>query len=371
MVRRRPELRGFGPAAVPWTCPLALLINKKHTPGWTSRHQAMLRTIAAGGLWPAARLHAAGILPSNQCAVCGDAGTVHHRGWCCAGREAFWSDCELPDGVLELAASQPTFPLWTQALVNDPTRPFPQPITIEPEWTVIPSGNRKRFRGSAFGDGSAVAPFGPKSCQAGYAVVQIVYAHDSYVLSACLLGPLRGPLQSVPAAELYSLLIYLQNLDDEHDAIFYSDCTLVVASYLLGEAGTTGAAHVHANLWSRVWMLHRRRRNPVRVEKVKAHVSRRTSDDTPDFLADTNSFAEVGAKEGRFKHPSNDVAEKDAMRTFELVTFTAIFLHVLWWRLPRPLTMYQNMTYKRKEHLATGANVALHLAMFSCQMVPR
>ena len=325
MVRKRDYLRGFGPAAVPWIYPLARLVKKRPTPGWTQRHQAMLRTVVADGLWPAARLHDAGLIPTNECAVCGAEGTSHHRAWCCSGRDTFRAEYVLPEGYLPAAKAQPSNPLWTHAFVVDPTRTIPPPIDVEPEWTVIPRNHRRRFRGSAFGDGSAVMPFGPRSCRAGYSVVQIDFLIDQYVLTACALGPLPGPYQSSPAAELYALLVYLQHLDDEPDAMFYSDCDWVVKSFALGEAGTTGATHVHADLWRRVWTLHARRHNAVLVLKVRGHASQ-SSGDFCEYLADGNSFADAGAKEGRLKHPSDIVAEVVASGAFEVVTTTAKFL---------------------------------------------
>ena len=59
---------------------------------------------------------------------------------------------------------------------------------------------------------------------------------------------------------------------------------------------------------------HDERNNPARVVKVKAHAGNSTSGDFSAFLADGNSFADAGAKEGRSLHPLDPEAEVFALR---------------------------------------------------------
>ena len=126
----------------------------------------------------------------------------------------------LPDGLLKSARSVIENPLWTRALVADPTRQLPLPSDSLPEWTVLQENGLKQFDGPGFGDGSGVSPFGGDSIRCGFSVVQIKGSNGSFSLAVCLLGPLPGIIQSTPAAEATALLYYLRYATDKKTMIF-------------------------------------------------------------------------------------------------------------------------------------------------------
>ena len=321
------DLRVLGPQAVPWMLPLRRLVSQKPNENWNPLHQSMLRCCVARGLWPPQRLKDAGIIEDGSCYLCGGPGTVFHRVVHCPGRHSFRYNYGLPENTLTLARASPADPLWTRAIVPDPTRLLPPPTDLDPTWTVLPSDGRKVFTAEGFGDGSGVSPFGPASARCGFAVIQIRRQNGMYVLDRCLVGPLPGPIQATPAAEACALYHYALHAIDKTGLTFYSDCQWVVDGFAGGPVATTGACHVHADLWRRIWAVLKQRQHHLFVEKVKAHV---TSKDMAEgysvFLKEGNAFADAGAKLGRTHHPRDADLEKKVSKAYVLLQIIARFL---------------------------------------------
>jgi hypothetical protein len=67
-----------------------------------------LRTFCCGGLWPAARLHAAGLIDSPRCTACGRIADESHEVWECDAdfwfRES-WNDPQLFQAVADASPS--------------------------------------------------------------------------------------------------------------------------------------------------------------------------------------------------------------------------------------------------------------------------
>ena len=94
MVRKFPELRGWGPDVVPWLEPLKELCCQKPSAEWTLQHQSLLQCAAAGGMWAPADLVGKkckendGTVTEGDglCRLCGVPCTRHHRQFGCIGR---------------------------------------------------------------------------------------------------------------------------------------------------------------------------------------------------------------------------------------------------------------------------------------------
>ena len=322
-----PTLRNLGPGAVPWVLPLKRLIDQKTTASWTPLHQSLLRCAVADGLWTAERLHKAGIVDSGDCYVCGAPGTVFHRLCACPARFHFCYNYGLPDGLLRNARSSVENPLWTRALVADPTRQLPPPSDSLPEWTVLQENGLKQFDGPGFGDGSGVSPFGGDSTRCGFSVVQTKGGNGSFSLAVCLLGPLPGIIQSTPAAEATAFLYYLRYANDKKTMVFYSDCQWVVDCFHRGPSCCTGALHVHADIWRQIWRINDARTHRVICAKVKAHASAADMAAGYDqWLKEGNSYADAGAKLGRSRHPREPDLEKKACKAYVLVQMLGRFI---------------------------------------------
>ena len=270
MVMHRSNLRAFGPAAVPWLLPLRDLVSCRPTASWTPLNQAITRTFVADGMWSPMRRFEAGYIDDGRCLLCGEPCTYFHRAFECSGRTSWRERYAMPAGIFDAALADRSLPLWTHALVADPTRALPPPSTAPPRWTVLPASGVGRFTGSAFGDGSGVQPFCERTRRCGFGVVQVGWVDDSWIVIACLVGPLPGPTQATPAAELCALVHFTLNADDIAGLMFSSDCAWVVDSFAAGRWTTCGAAAVHADLWCQLWDAHDSRVNPIRVIKVKA-----------------------------------------------------------------------------------------------------
>ena len=321
------DLRSLGPHAVPWMLPLRRLVAQKPKENWTPLNQSMLRCCNAKGQWPPQRLKDANLIDNGDCYLCGGPGTTHHRAFSCPGRHDFRYNYGLPEHTVRLARENAEDPLWTRAVAPDPTADLPPPSVLGPTWTVLPRSGKKSFNGHGFGDGSGVSPFGPNTTRCGYAVVQIMMHKEEFVLSRCLVGPLPGPIQATPAAEACALLQYVIYAEDLPGLIFYSDCQWVVDCFVGGSVASTGASHVHADLWRRFWKLCDGRLHSLRVEKVKAHVtSKDLAEGYPTFLKDGNGYADAGAKLGRSQHPRNPDLEKSIAKSYVLLQIIARFL---------------------------------------------
>ena len=112
------------------------------------------------------------------------------------------------------------------------------------------------------------------------------------------------PLQTTPAAEASAFYYYVLHAIDKPGLTFYSDCQWVVDGFAGGSVMTTGAMHVHADLWRRIWQVLTQWHQPLTVEKVKAHVAAKDlAAGYSVFFKEGNPYADAGAKRGRTHHP--------------------------------------------------------------------
>ena len=93
------------------------------------------------------------------------------------------------------------------------------------------------------------------------------------------MGPLNHCVQAIPPAELTALKWFLHFALDVPNLLFHTDCEWVLLGFHRGQAETTGGCHVHADIWTEVWRLTRRRKCPILVKKVKAHSTLQMVDD--------------------------------------------------------------------------------------------
>ena len=207
-------------------------------------------------------------------------------------------------------------------MVSDPTIGLPLPSIVDPQWTVLRENGRSGFDGSAFGDGSGVTPFGPESTRCGFGVVQVQRLHGTYVVRACLMGPLPLPLQATPAAEAFALLQYALHLELSAGLLsFFTDCQWVVDSFNAGRRATTHAFARHADIWRRIWDTYDDRGLNFRVVKVKAHATdSHVLQGYPEWWKEGNAYADAAAKAGRAMHPRNEPLETSALAVFDLIS---------------------------------------------------
>ena len=329
---RQTHLKELG--GRPWLAPLRALLNARPTPSWTPQHQGTLRAIAANGLWTQDRLQEIGLVEDPSCQACGAGAGLWHRAWDCPAQAGFLAGYGLPDSVRAFARSARHLPLWTHALLPDPRDSLPLPVmTFEPTWDLRPEAGC--FDGPAWGDGSAMKGQDARMTRAGWAVVQVERRGVLIHLTACLSGPLPGPVQSSPAAEAFGLWAYLKHCGLPPYQ-YHTDCQWVVNSWRSGSAACTGAQHVHADLWRKIWLAIDDLGGPaaVQVTKVKAHSSRAAVLEGRVSAVDkaANDFADAAAKTSTARHPQAPLAEARCARTWHCVTMVAKYLARVHWR---------------------------------------
>ena len=62
---------------------IQIVIRNASLKDWTPKQSGLLRAAAAGGIWTADRLHAAGFADTDACTACGEPASVSHRLWSC------------------------------------------------------------------------------------------------------------------------------------------------------------------------------------------------------------------------------------------------------------------------------------------------
>ena len=321
------RFRAIGPGAIPWIEPLRRLVCDSTKLTWTPAHRSLVRTNLSGNLWTSKGLLDYRGIGDGACYACGLPGTMVHRCFACPAHSDFLRDYGLTEGIPRAAKNDPDNPLWTSALVRDPTRGFPSPGGHAPVWTLLPPSGKQEFTGSAFGDGSAQQLFGVRTQRAGWAVVQMRSLAGGSTALASVVGPLPGPLQDTPAAELFAMIQYVTYLVDRPGCIYHGDCQWVLDGFESGSYYTTRATAVHADLWRRFWRVHSKRNNPIIPFKVKAHVTdSEVSQGYSVNLKTGNDAADVGANQGRRLHPTDEEAVIGSKKIWMLVHVVARYL---------------------------------------------
>ena len=302
--------------------PIHRLVTQKPCEAWSAELQGQLRSMVADGQWPQDRLYKAGLVDSPICLACGEVnGTMHHRCWACPTNDGFRFQYDIPR-FLQVAKTQDSGPwcsFFTRALLASTVCDAPlaldeaaaeQSLQWEPR-------NADPFQGDLCGDGSGRwgEVTGLRRC--GWSVCELRVAGDFGVVVKTLHGPLPGPVQEVPRAELFALLAALRH-SGAHPVRYWTDCRFVVDGFRAGRAGTTQGVHVHADLWKQVWdIVEDRGEDSVRVDWCKGHATRKAVVEGKilEWQRVGNGAADAAAKEGAALHPSvQGVYDREMLR---------------------------------------------------------
>ena len=314
----------------PFLRPLQILAHQKPTKEWGYQEQGILKAVVGNAMWNQQRLFEAGLADSDACTVCGETGSGWHGPWGCPATAAFRDNFGLTAAERRGAQRQQTWPMWTHALVEDPRVWLPAPL-MDPAvfWTTRP--REGLFDGPAYGDGSGMFGNDPTMCRAGWGVITLRQdgpRGGRVVKTAEAHGPLPGMYQLVPAAEAMALLVWLRFLGPP-PWTFHTDCAWVKDSWTKGPEGTTGAAHIHADLWREIWARAEDvGREAITLIKVKAH-STMTDVEAGRITGVQrigNNWADEAARDGAARHPHDEKAWQRVERTSQLITSLAKFL---------------------------------------------
>ena len=146
------------------------------------------------------------------------------------------------------ARDNPADPIWTRALVADPSFLYPHPcMASDVVWEIVPHGGT--FEGTGYGDGSGLRPTSRFMRRCGWGLV--VYENGVGVV-ANVHGPLPGWMQEVPAAESYSLLLYLKSVGI-CTLEFVTDCKFVRDTFMRGRGYSCDGWFVYSDIWRQIW----------------------------------------------------------------------------------------------------------------------
>ena len=104
------------------------------------------------------------------------------------------------------------------------------------------------FTGNAYIDGSGMHVRHGIIPRAGSAVVQM---NKPMVIELAVSGPLPGPIQTVPLAELWALELALRHGCQPLDLA--TDCFGLVAAFLKGKESCCAPGRMGAHIWIKVW----------------------------------------------------------------------------------------------------------------------
>ena len=89
------------------------------------------------------------------------------------------------------------------------------------------------------------------------------------------------------------MLYYITFVKDLPALIYHGDCQWVLHGSEKGKYHTTHGTAVHADIWKRFWRIHDKRRHPILVYKVKAHVTEiEVTNGYPKIHRDGNCFVD-------------------------------------------------------------------------------
>ena len=152
----------------------------------------------------------AGYVDTWDCQACSGMheGTVQHRTWRCKALADFRQQGiakEIVDEAIEALRQDPEHPLYSRGLLPRSWLPNPPPIRPdEVHW--YRNSDEGILSGDIYTDGSQKQRWWwRESERAGWGVVQM----QGRRLRSGMYGPLPGPIQSVPRAELYAVCIAL------------------------------------------------------------------------------------------------------------------------------------------------------------------
>ena len=291
--------------AGPLLAPLQRLVRSGGKGTWTVAHAAALRSVVVGGEWPQARRARAGLCTDPLCQSCRlERGTPAHRHGRCQTLFNQRAEC-LGERAAVRARQEATDgdSLWERALVPHPGPALPPPSQDDPQW-LLPQLPR-RFEGASYSDASG--HFG--RCEWCRRVGWGVHSLSSgTTFGAQLIGPLRYPLQDVPAGELWGACEWLRHADPVPTSTLGFDCMLIQTGIEHGRAWCVASERAYADLWAIFWdrytAFELEAGAPPQMYWVKAHT---TEADVEDGVIEAhdrrgNSEADQLANEGARCH---------------------------------------------------------------------
>ena len=325
---RHPSLRSL--ASGPLLEPLWKLMQVKGRDSqWNHALAGQLRSLAADGQWPQARLFQAGLVENKLCTLCGMVGTIHHRLWICGAcapfREQYAAGSPAIQKMLTLGARATAGSLrafWCRALAPDNLWQVPAPCDDHViHWSVPGNGV---VTGHVCGDGSGMYGHHDRLRRCGWAFCQI---DSSGSVLACAYGPLPGWEQDTPLAELWA---FLQCLNHALAPVTYhTDCSFVSDGFAKGPELTTGGGHMYASVWRMIWKkVDDLGKDNVDCTWIKGHS---TWNDVLEgvitqWLREGNRAADDFAKKGATLHPDISDHVKKFMYRCQTVTIAAKFI---------------------------------------------
>ena len=321
-----------GVRGLPWLQPIRMLLNKKVTAKWIKKHKNILRSLAAMAIWTKDRFKVSGYIVDDKC-LCGEIETLKHILWHCPQTEAHRKSWELDESITNMLRQHPSWSGWITGIAKDPSWGYPRAVDeVRIEWVSGPNGNI--FSTHAFGDGSGTsAKVSIRLRRCGWGVTEAWMGPDSVIRhGAHAFGPLPGPMQVVPLAELFAFLIFLtyaQAVEAVYD--FYTDCAYVKNGFEKGRYAMCNAWSAHAGTWTQVFdKIDDIGYDNISVHKVKAHqkIIQQTTL-VERFLIQANSKADTIAKQGADMQYKNQILMdsiknefKTMLQICKYITFT-------------------------------------------------
>jgi len=191
---------------VPLLAPIVSLLRENSC--LDAAQAGALRAAVAHGLWPAARKHRHGLCDSSKCELCdeADAGEWHSL-FGCPASEGFREQYGFPS-LMRLAKRKPEDPLFTRALLGDPSWEQVPPCLVDDiHWLVGPRAGGGELDSIGYGDGSAKENWSLVLVRCGWGLCTL---NAQGLVCDRLYGPLPGGDQRVPVAEAWAFLIYLR-----------------------------------------------------------------------------------------------------------------------------------------------------------------
>lgn len=289
----------------PWMAPIVDLLKAKDKPGWGPDEKGMLRTVAAQGIWPAARLKEAGYLTDGK-RSCGEVDTLSHRLYACPITQTYRLQYQCTQQFTDARAEQPSLPCWTNALVSFPFDGMPSSFIFQQA-----SWNQDLdpfFEGIGLGDGSGLQGASVHSLKTGWGVTSFRFDQQGRIItSAGAWGPLGGYLQEVNRAEMYAFYFYSAHAHSyDNYYTLYSASGFLVDVWLKSKSLLCSGWAIHADFWRLTFS--------IQLFKPKAHRSIKSSVDMLDRLKDLgNAKADELAKRGAALQPTKNLTLYDSV----------------------------------------------------------
>ena len=263
---------------------LELGIDEKASFGWLRKlrkagrgaEAALLETLLVGACWSGARIVARGG-PSTECSLCGELDVDDmHTYWDCPGLVGR-SDPELVDSeylVSHARAGAKDFPCWwlrglcPVAALKQRTPPPREAAVVQ----VGPSRFLGEWDGGRLWSDASAGEYGrwPRLRRCGCGLARIRSSLDlTYELVWGAHFALPGDKQTVPRAELYAMVVAVENTNPCHELHIFSDSKINVDLYDKGTGGCLNAEN--SDLWDRMWRAIAGRTAVLRISWVKAH----------------------------------------------------------------------------------------------------